>query len=217
MDKWGSAIIQGHSTDNDGNMSIAVELPKNARDHQSYLDGLMVQITDILGIEGGIISGTTEHQVAFVDTTEKGRKAYVREKVQAAKEELKRGKAEAQRKGKSFDDRGMSEKVSKQSAVAAQLDNYRESSQNVLKKVLERLDQDLSDVDEGAKGRSVRDLAPFYVDSEGNVILVHFSNKGDLKTIQPEFYGTQEAGREKQRKDAYGCIVQLLDCHLVIS
>jgi len=67
----------------------------------------------------------------------KGREEYVQERVEAARKERERAEAAAKKKGKSFDDGGISEKVSEPSAIEAQLDYYRESSSEALKEALE--------------------------------------------------------------------------------
>jgi len=69
----------------------------------------------------------------------KGREGYVQERVEAARKERERREAEAKKKGKSFDDGGISEKVSEPSAVAAQLDYYRRASEASLQATLEKL------------------------------------------------------------------------------
>jgi len=67
-----------------------------------------------------------------------GREAYVQERVEAARKERERREAEAKKKGKSFDDGGISERVPEPSAVAAQLDYYRRASEASLQAALEK-------------------------------------------------------------------------------
>jgi hypothetical protein len=54
--------------------------------------------------------------------------------------------------------------------------------------------------EEAKRTRELRQLRPFYVDEDGNVILVHFSKTSGLTTIDPSHYGEGYAGREIQRK-----------------
>jgi len=80
----------------------------------------------------------------------------------------------------------------------ADYDNLQRTVSNMVEEAIRRAEEGRRALQEERGG--VRELKPFYVDADGNVILVHFSTKTGLDLIDPSFYGTGFPGRERIRQ-----------------
>jgi len=156
LDENGEHIVQGHSTDNYGNMNIVV-----GSQHQGHVSRVLSEDFKDHDIEVTF----NKVNVAFIE-----------------KEVADEGKtSDARRK-----------------SADADYDNLQRTVSNMVEEAIRRAEEGRRALQEERGG--VRELKPFYVDADGNVILVHFSTKTGLDLIDPSFYGTGFPGRERIRQ-----------------